>query len=417
MNSSTQRQPMHVFLDEFSYYLGRHDERLKEELREIEGVPNATYLVKGRQVFVFDKLVQLVKEHRKNHPELSLAHLARNLIADATVSPEEAVVTWGVVPAPYELVKRPASGLMIWHRPFNAWLPGTFQSERDVREAFAHLLLGDLHSGAGDFAYCGQNMTLCEALDTALLPPQPSIQQVGDSESSDYTALGGVAYEPGFEPVSKELFDDAREREAMWKNDSARAARYAKDHASDIWARAATLHFEALDDPSDEVPGYGQEDFAELRPFYPELSMLSDGSLYAWFDAYQSDCCYLNSWTASRDDDFLFYLLGKMSERQHEQDMAKEVGLWSAYALLRGDSLDAALAFGRAAAIYDASIASLARRIADAMRFLVEDKRATDLHGGTVTTMMDMFRLGRSFNAKPIEVEQKLADLNNVNRE
>lgn len=404
------QQTMPVFLDEFGYYFGGQNDTLKEDLRKIEGVPNATYLVKDGQVFVFDKLVQLVEEHRKLQPDLPLAGLASGLIAEATVSAKEAVEAWGVVPEPYELTEHPASGLMIRHRPFNTRLPGTFQSKDGARDAFASLLLGDIQSGNGDFTYRGQSMTLCDPLDTALLPPRPVIERVEESENLGYTALRSVAYEPGFEPVSEVLFDDAKEREAAWKNDSTRAARYAQDHAADIWARAATLQLETLDDPTDEVPEYGQEDFAELRPLYPELLMLSDGSLYAWFDVYQSECCYINGWTASRDDDFLFYLLGKVAGRQHEQDTAKEVGKLVAYALLRGDALGDALAFGRAAALYDRAISRLARRIADAMRFLAEDKKATELHGRAITTMMDMFRLGRKCNFTPVVAEQNVAD-------
>lgn len=80
-------------------------------------------------------------------------------------------------------------------------------------------------------------------------------------------------------------------------------------------------------------------------------------------------------------------------------------------ALLRGDALDTAIAFGRAAALYDTAISRLARRIADAMRFLTEDKKATELHGRAITTMMDMFRLGRKYNFTPDLAEQNVADL------
>lgn len=408
------QQTMPVFLDEFGYHFGGRNDNLKEDLRKIDGVPNATYLVKDGQVFVFDKLVQLVEEHRTLQPDLPLADLARGLIAEATVSAKEAVERWGIIPEPYEMAEHPASGLMIRHRPFNARLPGVFQSKDDAQDAFVSLLLRGIQSGSGDFAYRGQPMTLCDPLDTALLPPRPVIQRVEEPESLGYTALRSVAYEPGFAPVSEALFDDVKERDAAWKNDSARSTRYAQEHAADLWARAATFRLDTLDDPTDEVPAHGQEDFAELRPLYPELTMLSDGSLYAWFDVYQSECCYINGWTASRDDDFLFYLLGKVAGRQHEQDTAKNVGQWAAYALLRNDSLDAALAFGRAAALYDSAISRLARRIADAVRFVVEDKKATDLRGYPITTLMDGFRSARKFSASPVLAEQNVADFSGI---
>lgn len=206
-------QPPVVFLDEFGYYFGGRNDTLKEDLRKIDGVPNATYLVKeDGQVFVFDKLVQLVSEHRERQSDVSLADLARSLIAEATVSAKEAVTTWGIVPEPYEMAESTASGLMIRHRPFNARLPGVFQSKDGALDAFASLLLGGIQSGSGDFVYRGQPMTLCDPLDTALLPPRPAIQRVEEPENLGYTALRSVTYEPGFEPVSEALFDDVKER-------------------------------------------------------------------------------------------------------------------------------------------------------------------------------------------------------------
>ncbi len=151
MTTSTPQAPM-VFLDEAGYYFGGYYDSLKEDLRKIDGVPNATYLVKDGEVFVFDKLVQLVEEHRKLQAELPLADLARSLIAEATVSAKEAVETWGVVPEPYEMAEHPASGLMIRHRPLNARLPGVFQSKDGaLLDTFASLLLGGIQSGNGDF--------------------------------------------------------------------------------------------------------------------------------------------------------------------------------------------------------------------------------------------------------------------------
>lgn len=301
---------------------------------------------------------------------------------------------------------------MIRHRPFNARLPGTFH-EGEVQEAFARLLVGDTHPGSGDFTYRGQPMSLCDPLDPALLPPRPVIPLGLEPANCVYAALGNVGYESGFEPVNEALFDRVKALEASWKDDCARAARHAYNRAAELWAQADTLRLEALNDTSAEVPDYGEQDFAELRPLYPELSMLSDGSLFAWFDCYQMECCYINGWTASRDDDFLFYLLGKVAGRQYERETSKEVGEWVAYALLRGDSLDAALAFGRAAALYNDTIARIAYRIATAMRFLAEDKKATNLHGHPIRTFADMFREGRKCNSnvQPMVATQDLSAL------
>jgi len=425
-NAKTERQRV-LLVDEFSSYFGAQNDRLKEELRAIEGVPNAAYLVKDGAVFVFDKLVQLVKERQKEQPHAQLQEMARtltveelalSLIAEATVSVKEAVEAWGVVPVPYQTealaamdtttLEARGTGRLILHHPFNARLPGDYQDEGDVKAAFANLLVGGVLPGSGDFTYRGQPMTLRDPLDLALLPARPAIQEATEPAGWVYTALGNVEFEAGFEPVSEVMFNAVKETEAKWRGDIANAAKHAQERAAEVWAQAAGLRLETLNDPTDEVPEHGEEDFPELRALYPELAMLSDGSLYSLFDVFQMECRFINGWSANRDDDFLFYLLGKVADSKNDHDTAKEIGEWVADALLHGKALNDALEFGRSADRYNQAIGKLAHRIADAMRFLAEDKKATDLRGHPITTMGDTMRLGRKFNAGSVVVEQKL---------
>lgn len=410
--------PRVLFVDEMSSYMGGLNDRLKEDLREIAGVPNSKYLVRDGLVFVFDKLVQLVKERREGQSDTPLAELACSMIDEATVSAKEAVEAWGVVPVPYEMkalvagelarTETPAHSLLIRHRPFNAYLPGSYQDENDVKAVFANILVGGVQAGSGDFTYRGQPMTLCEPLDLALLPTRPVTREGLEPASWVYTELGSITFEAGFEPVPEELFNLVKESETSWRDDIARAAKHVQNRADELWAQTADLRIETLNDPSDEVPEYGLEDFAELRSYYPELSLLSDGSLYSLFDVFQMECRFINGWSANRDNDFLFYLLGKVVDRKNDHESAKDVGEWVADALLHGDTLDAALGFGRDAARYNKAIGKLAHRVASAMRFLAEDKKATDLRGHSITTMGDAFRIGRKFNTTMMVVEQKL---------
>lgn len=413
LSATSVLPPKLMFIDEAGCLLGNKDDQLKEDLREIEGVPNATYLVKDGQVFVFDKLVLKVKEHSKLNPDVPLADLARNLVPFATVSAKEAVDQWGIIPAPYEMVENPAGGFSVRHRPFNARLPGVFQTKNDVQDAFARLLIGGIEAGNGDFTYKSQPMSLCAPLDLARLPPRPAIHREVGPAKDVYAVLANVGYEAGFAPLSEELFAHVKSLEESWKEDSARAVRYAQNRAAELWQQTGVLRLETLNGADDEVPDHSEQDFAELRLLYPELSMLSDGSLFAWFDYYQMESCYINGWTPSRDDDFLFYLLGKVAGREYERDSVKEIGEWAAYALLRGDSFDAALDFSRAAALYDSAIDKLAWRVADAIRYLVEDKKAIELHGRPIRTFADMFRESRKCNTaiQPTVVSQELSDL------
>eukprot|EP01132_Coremiostelium_polycephalum_P020763 gene20763-24669_t len=225
-----------LFVDEYSNFLGGLNDTLKEELRKVSGVPNATYLVNDGKVFVFDKLVHLVKERQKEQPHAQLQEMARSLtveelalslIAEATVSAKEAVEAWGVVPVPYQTetlaamdtatLESRATGRLILHRPFNARMPGDFQEEGDVKAAFANLLVGGVLPGSGDFTYRGQPMTLRDPLDLALLPARPEIPEGPAAEGWVYTALGNVEFEAGFEPVSEVMFNAVKETEAKWR--------------------------------------------------------------------------------------------------------------------------------------------------------------------------------------------------------
>ena len=395
-----------LLMDEYAHYLDSHNDHLKDALCQIEGVPHTTYVVQNGRVFVFDKLVQLVAKHQKIQPEKPLADLAHSLIAEATVSAQEAVEIWGVVPAPYELIhlSKP-QGWMIWHRPFRAALSQYYPTQTEAHSALARVLLGHSQSGPDasvrlcDAVYRGQPLTLSDPLDIALLPPRPTVWRQGAPGDAGYTVLGMVAYEPGFTPISEALFQEVKALEASWANESLSVSRYTRAQMTRVWAHAATLRWDTLNDPSDAVPDYGQQEGAELRTFYPELARLSDGSLYGWFDLYQNECCYLDVWTANRDDDFLFYLLGKMSHRQNKEETAKTVGQWVAYTLLQGDTIDAALDLSRAATLYDSALSGLAHRIAEAMRFLAEDKNTTESCGHAVTTLSGLFRMGRGMMA------------------
>nr|WP_238841817.1 MULTISPECIES: hypothetical protein [Pseudomonas] len=160
---------------------------------------------------------------------------------------------------------------MIRHRPFNAQLPGEFRDESDVQTAFANILVGGIHPGSGDFTYRGQALTLLEPLDLTLLPARPAMQKGSAHESWVYTALANVGFEAGFEPVSEVMFNRVKELEAGWRANIAHAAKHAQARSAEVWAQAVNLRLEVLNDPSDEVPGYGQEEFAELRSYYPEL--------------------------------------------------------------------------------------------------------------------------------------------------
>jgi|GEM_PF-1722521 len=409
--------------DEYGDYIGRNNDALREQLREIDGIPNASYLVKGELVFVFDKLVQDVAQHQLGQArDTPLAELALRLLPDAFVTPMAAVTDWNVMPQPYQLVGV-AGRKVIRHGPFDTNLPGTFKDEADAAPALANLLVGGVQAGREDFEYRGQPMTLCNPLDPILLPVRPDFRfaaMPADIEYA-YTALGRVNFEAGFDPIPESLFTQVKELEATWVHHRESATAMARDGAATLWATTHMLSLASLNKSASIPPEHDPDDEDEdpvpaLRSFYPELNMLSDGNLYWLFDAYQTDCGHIRSgWMASRDDKFLFYLLGKIAVATGDDDLGDNalqmVGTMVAYALLRGDDLHVANAFGRAARLYDWHISRLAGRVASAISFVAVDKLATDLRGSKVSTFNDMFRMARSSNiATFLVAEQSLSD-------
>jgi hypothetical protein len=85
------------------YYTESREDTLKEQLRQVSGIPNAAYLVEGEQVFIFAKLVAKVNAYTKAHPGVPVAAFAADLVPDAIASIEEAVNQWHVVPDPYRV--------------------------------------------------------------------------------------------------------------------------------------------------------------------------------------------------------------------------------------------------------------------------------------------------------------------------
>jgi hypothetical protein len=404
MNASTT--PFLVIFDECGTYFNDGDADLKWKLRAIEGIPNATYQVVGKKVFVFDKLVELVKKQQELETSRPLSDLAHSLLPEATLTAVAAVTEWGLTPEPYKLAEHPTNGIMIRHEPFNAILPTYFKTKKAAEEVLANLFLESVPFDNGDFSYRGQSLSLCEPLNTNVLPPKPDIQITYPAEVNFFSSLSGLKFEAGFDPVPETLFNEVKALEASWKHDIARAEQYAQEHAGGIRNFVHMLNLEVLNDATDQVPDYGQDELPMLRMRFPELSALSDGSLYCWFSKGQIDC------TANCDDDFIFFMIGNIAGLHYEQTDARDVGKWVSYALLRGDSPNRALQFGNEAYLYHKSITNLAYLIAKAIRFLATDKKTLSGYGPPVTTVTEAFRECRSISVKQDHVTQDISSFN-----
>lgn len=400
--------------DEINVLWAGRSERLKEYIRNIEGVPNATYQVSGNQVFVFDKLVNLLNKQRDSQPDLALDVLAPQMVPQAMMSAIDAVTMWRIVPEPYQVAETIDGAFKIYHRPFNANLPGSYQTREELNVSLASILTGAILPGDGDISYRGQPMQLCEPLDIQSLPVRPEIH-FEPVEPSVFTWLRGVTFESGFMPVNEGQFNDIKRREIEWGSDNSQIEKFAQEYATELWTRAGSLKLDTLDIPAGDVPEYEQDDLNELRLLYPELTMFSDVVLYYWFELYQMERNTLyNSWYVVRDDNFLFFLLGKVATHQLGFYNTTSAGVWVSYSFMRGDTLEDALKLGRQVALYDRAITSLTARTADAIHFLSRDKQLPHLQGPAIKTISDFLAIARKYNGAPSEINQTLADIEDI---
>lgn len=92
------------FLDEGAIFYP--NDSFKKQLRELDEVPDADYLVDNDRVFVFDALVDRVRElSSKSPPNKSLKEIALTALPLSWMSASEAVSKWKVVPIPYKKVE------------------------------------------------------------------------------------------------------------------------------------------------------------------------------------------------------------------------------------------------------------------------------------------------------------------------
>lgn len=398
-----------LFYDEFS--LLRSNDPLVVKLRQIEGVPNATYLVRGEQVFVFDKLVELVEAFGMRIDDPELPDLARQLVDAASVSPADAIALWKIVPAPYELNELASGKIAVLHKPFDAHVPEYFESKVATQLTLIKLLMGEVVGGRGDFVYRDQALVLREplALDLERFTMAPPVVTESVNAKGVWCRLESVKWLPGLSPVSESLFVKARETEAAWRFACAGMELVAGNRETNIWAATGDLDLARLNTADDVIPDDWRDASNGLRECYPELGMLSDYTLWSMYDAYQMEYWRMNSWEPSRDGAFIFYLLGCLADPATEAYSAASTGKWFAYHWLHGNGMDEARQFACSVRSNMDFLGRLVGRISDAMTFLEHDARATDLRGQKISVLSDMYRMSRSKGIKVFPVTQDLS--------
>ena len=393
------RSPRILVIDEFHAAFGG-DDALRREVRDVEGVPKTLYLVRGDRIFVFDKLVALVKALPPvTGPDRAAAIFA--LVEEAFISPIAAVRDWGIVPRPYHVLVAAGGGFRIGHRPFDALLPGVFLEREALENALVRLLLGGTLPGDGDFVYRGQAFEAGSGFDLAALPSVPDIGDRGPGIDHPDLDLGGTAFLPGapyregFPLVSRAMFDVVAAAHCGWRWVERRALTSVGAREGYPGLALDAFPLARLNDLLAGSPGVDLDDIRDTRAAFPALAPLTDAVFGQLLTNYENSCL-LGHNIAGADNGFLFFVLGVLaSGGTITGHAAIEVGLMTVFSVLRGNAAAAAMEVGLACRAYSHALYGLVAGISLAMDFLGQDEARSELCGERVTTFHDFMRRGQ----------------------
>ncbi|MEI9603781.1 hypothetical protein V5053_15995 [Enterobacter hormaechei] len=385
-------------MDEFHNH-HMNDDVIRERLRSIDGIPGVSYQVYGDNVFVFEKLVQLVKQNGHN-----LA-TALDLVPQATMTASEAIEEWSVFPAPYSReINNTDHSQAIYHPYFNAYLPRKYP-DRDACNADAtRLLLGNPVEGEGDFVYRGQSMILRQPFTLDRLPPRPEWDVPVYENPGAYTHLWNTDFVSGFAPVSESLFNEVKSAEWEWNHAIAATCAYMGNPEcfASLWPRAGEFGLEQLELKSSDVDELAPEYHQQFQAIYPELSMLSPAAIQRAYDEY----CESMWEYPERCDGFLYHLIGSTVSSNVSRDNPEKTGRLIAHAWLTGASVEDAYRFGSEAQQFDTALSGLAYQVSVAMKFVAGDSAAAGNEGHPISTLSDTFRQMRKVSSTLLTATQ-----------
>lgn len=389
-----------VFVDMF------YDSLLRTRVAKIPTIPNVSYkVIDLNKIFVFSKLIELIYTENKLSSLKSLDYISDEQILKhldaAYITPIEAI-EFGIVPTQYEVIND-EQGFLIRHKVFGTLIPGLFRDKIELNQALAQLLVGNIARN-GDFAFDGQQMTIEQSFEAKIktLPQKPDISSsyeiIGRANCIIYANLSDIDFKEGFDPISLELFNKIKLVEISWVRDTNTAASFVYSKLKDIWT---LIPFEFFNNEfaQDDLK-IDRTDLLKLRDLYPELDGLSDNSLFYLFDRYQCSYNHSNSWEASREDEFLFFLLSSLISDRKCQSRITEVGLGIliAFNLLSTHSKEQAIKFVTEWQDYHHALTDLTKHIKAIMQFLQNTKDATELKGEEIGDIFNFVRVERKYS-------------------
>ena len=370
---------------------------LRREIASAKGVPNAVWQVgDSGQVFVFQALLERVKECLSSEPNTSIAELVAQYLPDAWMPAPKAVADFEIVPEPYWLREQDGK-LAILHSSFNALLPPRFDTESERHQALAQLLLGERLPGVGEFVFRGQAMTRLDPPDLTSLLIMPELGNLPEPRRDPRTDLQDIKYHPELPMLSKQQFEQIQSVELAWEMSKAAISEIVNDQLGELW-QILPEFVSLLPQDDDEIPDYilvdedEEERLRQWRSLYPELQELSDSSFYWLLDSYQEGKEPKNWywWSVpSRDEHWVFALLGSLA-KSIETENTQQIGIFIGYALLSGKKLSEAITFAEKYWQYYLALVGFQWHLGCCLRYLAAlPDGAVTLPGGRVGLFTD----------------------------
>ncbi|MBP4081824.1 hypothetical protein [Aeromonas sp. MrichA-1] len=369
-----------VILDEFGYYFSTISGYLESKVRDVNCIPKSTYLVTDDGVFVFKKLIFLIKKEMAKNPSVNIEDTAKQLLNQAIVTASEAVDIWGACPEQYII-----SGDRIIHQHFNAVIPGIFETKESKIKAIAKLLQGHVIEGEGEFTYREQPMRQLAPLELIVLPPKPALKECLDLEILPYR----LNYKDGYPPLNEALFNNFKDAIQHWVAEQIAVRKKAESALNYSGFKLTDGEVDSLNNIYSNELYFDKENADELKMLYPELSSLSDVAIYGLFDDYKDDAG-ITRYSPFREIDFFFYLICRL----YDVNSSGCSGCWMYCALMEGADAGQVAEIGNAAFKYSNTICNIERKISAIIGFM-SNPREGKLMGLEIFTMHDFMKMAQ----------------------
>lgn len=356
-----------VILDEY-WRLWGGNQQLERAVLNLPGVPNARYLVRGEQVFVFKRLLEQVQEQAIDPATTPEAVMA--LVATAWVDPVIAVRDYGIVPVGYA-IERIEGGFCLQHDALEARVPALFSSRCEAQLALTDILAGRSIASEGDFQYEGQWLQFNAPL-TLDLPAKPSLA-VDACRKECPSHFSPAGFEPGLSAFDQAFYSAVVTLTRDWEAKHHALLNLPDPDLPDIWAMLATRMLPTPDFTTDlEAPANVEENVEALKlmSMYPELAHLSKQQVYDHFYGFMSDRLHHLDVEAGRDEDFALYLLGTQVHPMQNEEKSVARGAYAWFALKHAYSWEQACELAMACEAYGEALWALRGRVSSAMHML-----------------------------------------------